>query len=208
MSKQRIVLYGATGKTGEHLIKEALNREYNVKAIAYDVNKVSVTHPNLEVVYGHMISKDEIEECVKGHDIVIAVHEPLSIYPNGHVKSIRSIIDGAKSAGINKLVIIAHPVYKPIENTMEFYDSWKPMTRAQHEALKLLQQERCLNWAYIYSPELEPDLRTGRIDVNGKMLMASPKGVEELQQKNYASVLLDKTIAKPSLTIMEMDMHN
>jgi putative NADH-flavin reductase len=196
MSKQKIALFGATGKAGGNIMAEALDRKHKVTAITYDINKVPVNHHNLNVVYGHMINKEEIENHVKGHDVVIAVHEPLPVHPIEHVKSIRAVIDGSRKAGVRKLVVIGHPIHRPIENTMEFYDLWKPIILAQREALKLFQQEGLLNWTYLYSANLEPDTRTGRIDRQDKMCLANNREIREVPLKNYVSIVLDEANAK------------
>jgi putative NADH-flavin reductase len=207
MSKQKVAIFGALGKTGNSLITEALRRKHKVTAIVYDESKVVIKHPDLKVVYGHMMNADNVENLVKGHDAVIGVHEPLLINPNEHIKAIRSVIDGTKKAGIRKILIIAHPIYKPIENTLEFYDSWKPIAWAQREGLKLFQRESYLNWAYVYSDKLEPDTRTGRLDKKENMILATPTGENQVPLKNYASFLLDKTIIHIIHNRMELEFH-
>jgi len=196
MSKQKIALFGAVGKAGGNLMAEALDRKHKVTAIAYDVSKVNIQHHNLSVIYGHMINKEEIENYVAGHDTVLAVHEPLPVHPSEHVKSIRAVIDGTKKAGIKKLVVIGHPIHRPIENTMEFYDLWKPIILAQQEALKIFQRESLLNWTYIYSAKLEPDTRTGRIDKQDKMFMANNNEIKEIPVRSYASTILNEISVK------------
>ncbi|HXP48449.1 MAG TPA: NAD(P)H-binding protein, partial [Bacteroidia bacterium] len=176
MSRQKVILFGAGGRTGNDLIAETLKRKHRVTAIVYDVSKVTIKHPDLTVKWGHMMNKEDIAGLVKGHHAVIGVNEPSPINPNEHIKAIGSVIEGSKKAGIGKILILGHPVYRPIENTMEFYDSWKSIALAQREALKLFQRESYLNWGYVYSSSLEPDKRTGRIDKQVNMILATPAG--------------------------------
>ena|ERR1700722_2547762 len=208
MAKQKILLFGAASKTGNTLIAEALKRKYRVTAVVYDVNKVTIKHPDLKVEYGHMMNKDEVEKVVKGHDAVIGIHEPLSENPNEHIKAINSVIEGTKKAKVNKLLVIGHPVYRPVENTMEFYDSWKVVAWAQREALKRFQWEGYLNWGYAYSAKLEPDPRSGRIDKQEYMMLSTPIGESLIPLKNFAPFLLDKAVMYSLYNKLEVEFHN
>ncbi|MGP8215507.1 MAG: NAD(P)-dependent oxidoreductase [Bacteroidia bacterium] len=207
MAKQKILLFGAASKTGNVLIAEALKRRYKVTAVVYDLSKVTIMHPDLKVKYGHMINKDDIESEANGYNAVIGIHEPLPINPEEHLKAVRSVIEGAKKAGINKLLVIGHPIYRPIENTMEFYDSWKPIAKAQSEALKIFQRESYLNWGYVYSANLEPNPRTGRIDKQENMILSTPIGESLVPLKNYAPILLDKAVMYAFHSKMELETH-
>ncbi len=207
MAKQKVLLFGAASKTGNVLIAEALKRKYSVTAIVYDISKVTIKHPDLKVEYGHMMNKDDVENMAKGHDAVIGIHEPMSENPNEHVKAINSVIDGTKKAKVNRLLIIGHPVYRPVENTMEFYDSWKTVAWAQREALKRFQWESYLNWGYAYSAKLEPDPRSGRIDKQVNMVLATPLGESQIPLKNFAPHLLDKAVMQALHSRMELEFH-
>jgi putative NADH-flavin reductase len=187
MSKQKMAIFGALGKTGNTITTEALKRKFKVTAIVYDVTKVSVRHPNLDVKWGHMINPTDIKNLVKGHDFVVGIHEPLNTNPDEHIRSIQSVVEGTKNAGIKHLILIGHPINKPIENTMEFYDLWKPIAKAQKEGLKILKKEFSLNWGYVYSPELEPDLRTGKLRFKGDMILTTKRSEYRIPLNNYAS---------------------
>jgi len=198
MSKFKVALFGATGKTGGNLLNEALKRRAKVTAIVYDVNKVMTKHANLEVTWGHMMNSDDVQNYVRGHDVVVGVNEPIPSNPLEHVKAVQSVIDGTKKAGINNLLVIGHPIHKPIENTIEFYDSWKPIIKAQNEALRLFQREGCLKWYYVRSAELQPDPNTGKLNQPGNMLFTTHKKEYTIPITNYSSFLFD-IVEKKSL---------
>jgi putative NADH-flavin reductase len=206
MRKQKLIIFGGAGKTVNNLIVEALNRKYLVTAIVYDITKIPIRHPDLEIKHGHMMNTENVETLVKTQDAVIAVHEPLYINPKEHVKAIYSVINGVKKAGVRKLLVIGHPIYCPIENTMEFYDLWKPIARAQQEVLALFHRENYLNWAYVYSNELQPDPKTGRLDKQGNMILASPLGESLIPLKGYAPILLDYAQVLTSKLELELNI--
>jgi putative NADH-flavin reductase len=206
MKKQKLILLGGGGKTGNGLIEEALNRKYHVTAVTFDVNKVLFKHPDLEVVYGHIVNEDDIAAWVKEHDAVIAIHEPSVINPNEHIKTMRSVIEGTKKAEVKKMLAIGHPIHRPMENSIEFYNLWKPITWAQREVLKLLHHEMYLNWGYVYSDTLETDPATDKLGEQESMILATPIGENPIPIKNYARVLIDNALALTSRLELEINI--
>lgn len=49
---KKIVIIGATGYVGSAILKEALGRGHQVKAIVRDPSKLTLIHPHLKVVGG------------------------------------------------------------------------------------------------------------------------------------------------------------
>ncbi len=66
-----IVIYGATGKVGSHIVGEALNRGHRVTAVSRNPAQVEMQHANLSVVEGDLLNKAGVAETVAGKDIVI-----------------------------------------------------------------------------------------------------------------------------------------
>jgi len=205
MSKQKVLLFGGTGRAGNNFISEALKRKHKVTAVMYDVSKVPFIHPDLQVKHGHMMNPADVAEFVKGHDAVLAVHEPLPINPHEHIKAISSVIEGTKAAGVRKLMVIGHPIHRPVENTIEFYELWRSIAMAQREALRLFKREQVLNWGYAYSDTLQPNTRTGKLDNHQYMVLATPTGEKHVPIKSYAPILLGNTLALTSILELELN---
>ena len=55
----KLIVFGATGGTGQHLVKQALAQGHAVTAFVRNPAKFGVSHPNLRVVQG-----DAMERCV------------------------------------------------------------------------------------------------------------------------------------------------
>ena len=66
-----IVIYGATGEVGSHVVEEALNRGHRVTAVSRRPEQVELQHANLAVVKGDLLDQDSITQIVTGQDIVI-----------------------------------------------------------------------------------------------------------------------------------------
>ncbi|MBO9659767.1 MAG: NAD(P)H-binding protein [Chitinophagaceae bacterium] len=68
----RILLLGATGRTGRLLLKQALQRGHEVIVLVRDRNKISFTDPNLRVMQGHPADRACLNTAMKGCDAVLS----------------------------------------------------------------------------------------------------------------------------------------
>ncbi|MDJ0749033.1 MAG: NAD(P)H-binding protein [Woeseiaceae bacterium] len=66
-----IVVYGATGEVGSHIVQEALERGHRVTAVSRKPEQVTRRHDNLAVVKGDLLDKASVTEIVAGKDVVI-----------------------------------------------------------------------------------------------------------------------------------------
>ena len=66
-----IVVYGATGEVGSHVVREALDRGHRVIAVSRNPAQIEMRHENLSVVRGDLLDKASVTETVTGRDVVI-----------------------------------------------------------------------------------------------------------------------------------------
>ena len=66
-----IVIYGATGEVGTHVVREALDRGHRVTAVSRRPAKVEMQHSNLSVVRGDLLDKASVVQTVASKDVVI-----------------------------------------------------------------------------------------------------------------------------------------
>ena len=71
MSQQTIAVFGATGKTGRHVVAAALQQGYKVRALARTPSKVEPSGPDLEVIKGTFEDVTALAETVKGATYVV-----------------------------------------------------------------------------------------------------------------------------------------
>jgi len=51
-----VVIFGATGKIGKELVKQALENDFNVTAVTRSASKVEVQHPRLRIKEGDVLT--------------------------------------------------------------------------------------------------------------------------------------------------------
>lgn len=192
MKAQKIALFSSTNEVGQRLAEEALKRGHTVTAIVSDEKEFKLKHPNLQVVKGDVMNKEEISKRVKGHDMVIFAHEPSQKAPREHVVAIHSLIEGIKNAGVQRFLATGYVERQPSEFTAEAYDAWKPVQQAQRDALKLLRRESWLHWGYACSPQSEPVQKNDKLVISKDILFTTPESENKLPAKNYTAALLDE----------------
>jgi putative NADH-flavin reductase len=69
----KLVIFGATGRTGIPLVNQALEKGHEVTALVRNKNKLNVSHENLTVVEGDVLDYQAVEKVINGQDVVLSV---------------------------------------------------------------------------------------------------------------------------------------
>ena len=64
----KIVIFGATGRTGSILLDQALSEGHEVRAYVRRPGSISKTHPNLKVIVGNLNEIPRLKEAIAGAD--------------------------------------------------------------------------------------------------------------------------------------------
>lgn len=103
---QRVLIVGATGGTGRHLVTQALDRGLTVTALARDPSKLVVQHPQLRVVQGDVLEPASLEAAMQGQEAVLCAlghrqyFRPTRILSGGTA----NILSAMESHGVNRFV--------------------------------------------------------------------------------------------------------
>lgn len=104
----KLAIFGATGKTGQHLVQQALQQGHSVTALARTPSKLAITHPNLTVLAGDILDPAAVGRVVTGADAVISTLGPANNEATYTIsRGMAVIIDAMKAAGVKRLVISA-----------------------------------------------------------------------------------------------------
>ena len=96
-----ILIFGASGKTGQHLVSQALDKGNIVTAFVRNPDKIKMQHPNLKIVQGNVIDYEKVEEAIKGQDAVLS-----ALGASSPFKFDQSVVDG--TANIIKAMQAQH----------------------------------------------------------------------------------------------------
>jgi len=103
-----IVIFGATGRTGQYLVIKALEHGHIVTAVARHPERITLRHERLRVVDGLFDQPETIEAAVSGQAAVLsAVGAPMSRAATSvHADSARSIVAAMARIGARRLICV------------------------------------------------------------------------------------------------------
>ena len=101
---QTIVIFGATGSLGTHIVKEALSKGYTVKAFGRSIEKLKdLKNHNLSIVKGDVTNYFNVKNAIQNCDAVICA---LGDGAKGKVRAIGTdnIIKAMSELGVKRLI--------------------------------------------------------------------------------------------------------
>ena len=104
-----ILIFGASGKTGHHLVRQALERADTVTAFVRNPSKLTISDERLQVFKGDITDYLKVEEAVKGKDAVLSALGAASPFKfdQAVVDGADNIIKGMTSTGVNRLIYMS-----------------------------------------------------------------------------------------------------
>jgi putative NADH-flavin reductase len=102
----KITVLGATGRTGRHVVEQALTeRGYEVTAFVRSPARLDLQHQNLRVVQGDLTDADGLEEAVAGADAVISTAGRSRTSPKDLLTvTARHLVPAMEKQGVRRLI--------------------------------------------------------------------------------------------------------
>ncbi|MGJ9458757.1 NAD(P)-dependent oxidoreductase [Oceanobacillus sp. CF4.6] len=192
-----IAVIGASGKAGNLILKETVNRGHQVTAIVRDASKL--TDKNVTVIEKNIL--DLTAEDVKQFEVIVnAFGAPIG-EEQAHVDAGHALIGAAKGTdtrvivvgGAGSLYVDEAKTVKVID-TPDFPDVVKATAKGQGRNLEELQETKNLSWTFI-SPSAIFDAegkRTGSYQSGKDNLLVNSKGESYISYADYAIAVLDE----------------
>jgi len=105
----KILLLGATGRTGSHLLQESLDRGHIVHALVRDKSKVKIVNENLRVFEGSPSDRDALNKAMTGCESIVSALN-ISRYNDWPWSKLRSPKDFLSS--VMKIIIELAPQHQ------------------------------------------------------------------------------------------------
>lgn len=102
----KIIVFGATGKTGQKLVEQALAKNYQVTAFVRTPEKLNKSkHKNLTVVKGDVLNYNQVAAAIENQDIVFCnLGMPASDKSYLRTDGTTNIIKAMKEKKVNRFV--------------------------------------------------------------------------------------------------------
>ncbi|MBS3750590.1 MAG: SDR family oxidoreductase [Anaerolineales bacterium] len=103
-----LTIFGSTGRTGQYIVKQALERGHQVTAHTRSPDKLDLDDNNLQIVEGDIRKADSVQDAVEGADAVISALGPTKNKPVFAIsEGTEHILDAMDSHGVERLIASA-----------------------------------------------------------------------------------------------------
>ena len=194
-----IGVVAANGKAGKLIVKEAVDRGFDVTAVVRGENKTNAQHAIIKDLF------DLTADDLKGFDAVVDAFgawtpDTLSQHSTS-LKHLADILSGTDTrlivvGGAGSLYV--DPEHKTqLVDTPDFPDAFKPLATAMGKALAELRERKDVRWTFV-SPAADFQAdgeRSGKYILAGEELKLNDRGESIISYADYAIAIVDE-IAK------------
>ncbi|SOC41600.1 NAD(P)-dependent oxidoreductase [Salinicoccus kekensis] len=191
-----ILILGATGRTGSHILKSALDDGHQVTALVRDADKIQVESSKLTVMEGNALDKSAIENAAAGMDVVIS-----ALGTDGTTtlsETMPFIVETMEEAGSKRIITIGtagilESRTEPGKLRYQSNESKRRTTRAakeHHKVYELLEKSE-LDWTIVCPTYLPDGEYTGEYRVEKDFLPEDGKMISVPDTAEFAYMQIE-----------------
>jgi len=205
----KILVYGASGKVGTHVVEEALNRGHYVTAVSRDPSRITRSDPHLSVVKGNILDPASVADLVDGQDVVIvSVRGVIGKSGNPEetvarigvenvVDALRAEGDGAARlihvGGSGSLEVAPGKLYADSLPKLFIPKKLETEIAGQVLALRYLRTVSDVDWCYATPPKnFTNGKRTGNFRIGGDQVLTDKWGRSRVSRADFAVALINE----------------
>jgi putative NADH-flavin reductase len=167
----KIAVFGATGRIGSEIVKQALERGHLVTAFVRNPDKMMLQNERLTIIKGAIHNVTDVEQGVLGQDAVICALGARDLKSAMiRIEGTINIIEAMKRDNVKRLFVISAMGVGESWNTLSlvnkaFLAVLLKSTRKDHEAQEVAVKSSGLDWTIIRPSGLTNSPRTGNYRV-------------------------------------------
>ncbi len=172
---KKIALFGASGKTGQQFLIQALEQGYELKALARNPIKIPQESRALKIIKGDVLNPADVDKTIENTDIAVSLF--------GHVKGsppwlqtdgTRNIVNSMKTYGVNRIISLSGGALRfPGKDKPKFADKLikiimqlsLPRILLDAESHYIFLQDSGVKWVIVRAPRLNDDPKNGKYGV-------------------------------------------
>jgi len=193
----KVVLFGATGKSGSRLMQELVTRGHQVTAVARDTSKLPADS-GLTVKQDDLSDARHTAEVVRGADAVISAYAPPANDTDALIGVTRRQVQAVRAAGVDRLLVVGGAGGLEVAPGVSLIDSghlpaaWLPIANSHVKAFEVLQTSD-VDWTYVAPAAFfEPGTRTGKFRIGSDELITAANGESRISMEDYAIAMVDE----------------
>jgi putative NADH-flavin reductase len=179
----RVLILGAGGGVGSHIVEEARSRGHDVTGAGRDAAR----------------DADTVAAAAAGHDLVISAAFDRS-RPDSLLEILEALLHGLPRAGVGRLILVGGAGTLEVEpgkrvvDLDDFNPDYKAEALAHADALELLREaDTPLDWTIVTPPRSFDDSgRTGSYREAAKEPLVDAEGLSRISLEDFAAAVLDE----------------
>jgi putative NADH-flavin reductase len=186
----KLVVIGATGRTGREIVQQALARGHHVTAFVRSPESITSKNERLTVIRGNVMNENELLNAMQNHDAVLSTLGPREVFKPSSMlhDSAVATTSAMNRSGVKRLVILSAAAHFPgIPNRIASFIMRNHMRDSL--AMEEIVQASGLDWTIARPPRLTQEEYTTYRSREG----AAPKMGFTLARKAVAAFMLDAT---------------
>ena len=197
----KITIIGATGQIGQRVLREALSRNHQVRAVGRNAKTLAKLPAEVETLIGDAGNAMEVAALCRGQDLVVNATRPDPGRETAIGATTEALMNGVAQSGARLLVVggAASLVVPGTDGKNVIEDPrYLPASARTVAAASLIQYQLFLRdgkpgWTYLSPPaELLMGERTGRFRLGGDELIVDRHGRARISVEDLAVALLDE----------------
>jgi putative NADH-flavin reductase len=168
----RIIIFGATGKTGQHVWRQALEQGHEATVFVRSVAKIESVESSLYIVQGDVFDADAVAKAVADHDAAIICLGSANLRDKTTLTiGTKNIIDGMVRHNVGRLVILSAAGVEESWAQISWLSRilFKTLLRnlfADHQTQEALVKESPLDWTIVRAAVLKNEPASGDYTVS------------------------------------------
>lgn len=199
----KVVVIGATGFVGSHIVNELTSRNIQVTGI-FRNEKVSDKN-NLKYVAADVKNVEALAEILKQHNVVVSAFGGGWTNPNIYedfINGSKAIQQAVKQSGVKRFITVGGAGSLYLSDGTQLVDTFPqdnpflPGAKAARDYLDILKEEKELDWAF-FSPAIDMHQgitigRTGKYRLGTDYPVMDDDGKNRLSGEDLAVIIADE----------------
>ncbi|HTF17604.1 MAG TPA: NAD(P)H-binding protein [Chryseolinea sp.] len=211
LRRTRIVVIGANGGIGRHVVGQALKQNIQVAAVLRDPSRLTLVHQNLTVVRGDIMQPGTLDGVIQDNDIVVSAIGSNSLKETVlYSQGVRNIITSMQRTGLRRALFISASGLEvnPTHTWLIRFATRQILQRilrhmyADLERMEQVIKESNIDWTIVRPPRLVDEPETGIYRVSINKVLDNPMTISRADVSNYIlGHLTDAETAKATVEI-------
>ena len=194
----KLVVFGASGKTGSLLIEQALASGYEVNAYVRTQESIKLVHPDLKVFVGQLSEKSKLRLAITGADACISTLGGASLTKHSHqiIQGIDNIVSIMEEVKVKRIIYLSSigagtsRNYMPQPIRFFIADLMLRVPLADHTANENRITQSQLEWTIIRPGGLTDGAKSDNLKHGTENMKM--KGNQRISRSNVAAFILNQ----------------